>query len=210
LKNRAIKLKSRLPAEDFVRHPDVKLLKAIDSGMREKISLDPFASHFALRKPLQKYGRLKKMGLPQRYRLFFRAFADQKVIIILWLGFPRKEGDSQDCYAVFSRIVANGKLPESWQRFIHYTSGLMAIILTKQGEFTRAERRLMTVLKYTGKYGDARAGTLCLKHLAEVKKAKGDLVATRAFAERAKSGFKRLRMSREFNAMEQFLQALDV
>jgi toxin YhaV len=118
LTDRAIKLKSRLTLKDFVRHPDVKLLKAIDAGIRDKIALDPFASHFALRKPLQKYGRLKKMGLPQRYRLFFRAFPDQKVIIILWLGFPRKEGDRQDCYAVFSRMVANGKLPESYDSLL--------------------------------------------------------------------------------------------
>jgi toxin YhaV len=118
LTDRAIKLKSRLALEDFGRHPEVKLLKAIDSGIREKIALDPFASHFALRKPLQKYGRLKKMGLPQRYRLFFRAFDDQKVIIILWLGFPRREGDRQDCYAAFSRMLANGKLPESYEALL--------------------------------------------------------------------------------------------
>jgi toxin YhaV len=118
LKSRAIKLKLRLDPEDFVRHPDVKLLKAVDTGIRAKISRDPFASHFALRKPLNKYGRLKKMGLPQRYWLFFRAFAEQKVIIILWLGFPRKEGDRQDCYAAFSRMVANGKLPESYESLL--------------------------------------------------------------------------------------------
>jgi toxin YhaV len=116
--DRVIKLKARRSPEDFVRHADVKLLKALDAGIRDKIALDPFASHFALRKPLQKYGRLKKMGLPQRYRLFFRAFADQKVIIILWLGFPRKEGDRQDCYAAFSRMVANGKLPESYESLL--------------------------------------------------------------------------------------------
>jgi toxin YhaV len=115
---RVRKLKSRLESEDFIRHPDVKLLKAVDTGIRAKIPLDPFASHFALRKPLQKYGRLKKMGLPQRYRLFFRAFADQQIIIVLWLGFPRKEGDRQDCYQVFSRMVANGKLPESYESLL--------------------------------------------------------------------------------------------
>jgi toxin YhaV len=115
---RVRKLKSRLEPEDFICHPDVKLLKAVDAGIRAKISLDPFASHFALRKPLQKYGRLKKMGLPQRYRLFFRAFAEQQIIIILWLGFPRKEGDRQDCYQVFSRMVANGKLPESYESLL--------------------------------------------------------------------------------------------
>jgi toxin YhaV len=106
---KVVKLKSKLEPKDFVTHPDVKLLKAIDGGIRDKISLDPFASHFALRKPLDRYGRLKKMGLPQRYRLFFRAFAERRVIIILWLGFPRKEGDRRDCYQVFSRMVANGK-----------------------------------------------------------------------------------------------------
>jgi toxin YhaV len=118
LKSKAIQLKSRLDPEAFVRHPDIKLLKAVDTGIRTKIPLDPFASHFALRKPLHKYGRLKKMGLPQRYRLFFRAFAEQNVIIILWLGFPCKEGDQQDCYAVFSQMVAHGKLPESYESLL--------------------------------------------------------------------------------------------
>jgi toxin YhaV len=115
---KVVKLKSRLDPQDFVIHPDVKLLKAIDSGIRDKISIDPFTSHFSLRKPLQQYGRLKKMGLPQRYRLFFRAFATRKVIIILWLGFPRKEGDRRDCYQVFSRIVVNGKLPDSYESLV--------------------------------------------------------------------------------------------
>jgi toxin YhaV len=112
---KVVKLKSKLEPQEFVTHPDVKLLKAINSGIRDKISLDPFANHFSLRKPLQQYGRLKKMGLPQRYRLFFRAFAERRVIIILWLGFPRKEGDRRDCYQVFSRMVANGKLPDSYE-----------------------------------------------------------------------------------------------
>ncbi len=82
-------------------------------GIKEKITQDPFASHFALQKPLQKYGRLKKMGLPQRYRLFFRAFKEEKIIIVLWLGFPRKEGDKKDCYQVFTKKVENGEFPET-------------------------------------------------------------------------------------------------
>jgi toxin YhaV len=118
LRGKVIKLKARLDPQDFVTHPDVKLLKAIDVGIREKIAKDPFASYFMLRKPLNKYGRLKKMGLPQRYRLFFRAFADPKIIIILWLGFPRKEGDRRDCYQIFSRMVASGKLPDSYEALV--------------------------------------------------------------------------------------------
>jgi toxin YhaV len=57
---KVVKLKSKLEPKDFVIHPDVKLLKAIDSGIGDKISVDPFASHFALRKPLDRYGRLPR------------------------------------------------------------------------------------------------------------------------------------------------------
>ena len=111
--NRVRVLKTKLTKEDFIIHPDVKLLKALDVGIKEKIPQDPFAAQFVLQKPLHKYGRLKKMGLPARYRLFFRAFKEQKIIIILWLGFPRKEGDKNDCYQVFSKKVADGDFPEN-------------------------------------------------------------------------------------------------
>lgn len=113
LSHRVRTLKTKLTKEEFIKHPDAKLLKALDIGIKEKIPQDPFASYFVLQKPLQKYGRLKKMGLPERYRLFFRAFKEQKIIVILWLGFPRKEGDKKNCYQVFSKKVMNGDLPES-------------------------------------------------------------------------------------------------
>ncbi|MDZ8260283.1 type II toxin-antitoxin system YhaV family toxin [Nostoc sp. ChiQUE01b] len=113
LRTRVRVLRNELPKEEFVIHSDVKLLKALNIGIKEKISQDPFASYFALHKPLQKYGRLKKMGLPERYRLFFRALKEPKIIIILWLGFPRKEGDKKDCYQVFTKKVENGEFPES-------------------------------------------------------------------------------------------------
>jgi toxin YhaV len=57
---------------------------------------------------------MKKKGLPGRYRLFFRVFdtSDLKAIVILWLGYPRKEGDKNDCYEVFTRMVSRGDFPE--------------------------------------------------------------------------------------------------
>jgi RecA/RadA recombinase len=94
-----------------------------------------------------------------------------------------------------------------WQRFIHYTSGLMAIILAKQGQFSEAERRLSKVLKQMDKYRDVRAGTLCRKHLAQVNREIGNTAAAKKFAKQAKSGFKRLGMTAEFNAMEEFLKS---
>ncbi len=111
-------LKVKKEKGDFITHPSVKLLKAIDVGIKEKIPIDPFASYFVLKKPLQKYGRLKKMGLPNLTSLFFRAFKEKKIIIILWLGFPRKEGDKKDCYQVFSKKIAQGQFPESLESLL--------------------------------------------------------------------------------------------
>jgi toxin YhaV len=95
----------------------VKLLAAVMEGIKEQIAADPYASRFALTGPLRRYGRLKGLGLPDRYRLFFRPFEAEgrRLLLILWLGFPRKDGDRNDCYAVFSRLVQRGELPEDWE-----------------------------------------------------------------------------------------------
>ncbi len=55
------------------------------------------------------------MGLPNRYRLFFRTLQtpDHKAIFILWLGYPRKAGDKNDCYKTFAKMVERGDYPES-------------------------------------------------------------------------------------------------
>ncbi len=108
-------LKQTLSVEKYLKHPKVKLYTAIMKAIKEKIPLDPYASHFALTGALKKYSRVKKMGLPERYRLFFRAIKtpEQKAIFILWLGYPRKAGDKNDCYAAFGRMVNRGDFPEN-------------------------------------------------------------------------------------------------
>lgn len=118
LLNRVKKLKQKLAPEKFVLHPDAKLLKAIDQGIKQTIPQNPLASYFVLTGSLRKFSRLKKMGLPNRYRLFFRVFPEQKSIIILWLGFPRKEGDKKDCYAVFEKLVKSGEFPKTMADFM--------------------------------------------------------------------------------------------
>ncbi|MBW4591804.1 MAG: type II toxin-antitoxin system YhaV family toxin [Brasilonema angustatum HA4187-MV1] len=118
LSHRVRTLKTELSKQEFMTHADVKLLKGLNIGIKEKITQDPFASHFILHKPLHRYGRLKKMGLPARYRLFFRAFKEQKIIIIIWLGFPRKEGDKNDCYQVFAKKVTNIDFPENVEELL--------------------------------------------------------------------------------------------
>ena len=118
--DRVIQLKQRLPEAEFKTHTTVKLLAAITIGIETKIPSDPTASHFALTGPLKRYGRMKKMGLPNRYRLFFRVFdtPDKKAIVILWLGFPRKEGSKDDCYNVFTKMVMRGEFPTTLEQLL--------------------------------------------------------------------------------------------
>ncbi|MGF2039675.1 MAG: type II toxin-antitoxin system YhaV family toxin [Nostoc sp. CmiVER01] len=108
-------LREQLPEAEYKTHATVKLFAAITVAIETKIPSDPFASHFALTGALKRYGRVKKMGLPERYRLFFKAFDTEqlKVIVILWLGFPRKEGAKNDCYQVFTKMVEQGKFPDT-------------------------------------------------------------------------------------------------
>jgi toxin YhaV len=85
----------------------VKLLAAVMEGIKERIAADPYASRFALTGPLRRYGRLKGLGLPDRTLLRFRLFEAEgrHLLLILWLGYPRKDGDRNDCYAAFTRLV---------------------------------------------------------------------------------------------------------
>jgi toxin YhaV len=117
LKAEVKRLKQELDPASFARHPQVRLLAAVMEGIKERIPVDPYASRFALSGPLRRYGCLKGLVLPDRYRLFFRPLEAEgrRLLLILWLGFPRKHGDRNDCYAVFSRLVRRGELPEDWQ-----------------------------------------------------------------------------------------------
>jgi toxin YhaV len=112
---RVSRLREQLPEAEYKTHTTIKLFAAITVAIESKIPADPLASHFALTGALKRYGRVKKMGLPERYRLFFRAFDTEelKVIVILWLGFPRKQGAKNDCYQVFTKMVKRGTLPDS-------------------------------------------------------------------------------------------------
>jgi toxin YhaV len=115
LQDEVRELKKALKPDEYLRHPKVKLYAAIMTAIKEKLPLHPYASHFSLTGSLKKYSQVKKMGLPERYRLFFRALKspEQNAIFILWLGYPRKEGDKNDFYAAFERMVNRGDFPET-------------------------------------------------------------------------------------------------
>ncbi|MEA5599432.1 type II toxin-antitoxin system YhaV family toxin [Rivularia sp. UHCC 0363] len=120
LLNRVADLREKLPEAEFKTHATVKLFAAITVAIETKIPNDPRANYFALTGALKRYRRVKKMGLPQRYRLFFRAFdtPELKTIVILWLGFPRKEGAKNDCYQAFTKMVERGTFPDSLDELI--------------------------------------------------------------------------------------------
>ncbi|MGK7905142.1 MAG: type II toxin-antitoxin system YhaV family toxin [Hormoscilla sp.] len=120
LMSNANRLRGRLTETEYLSHPQVKLFLAVRQAYLENILSDPFAPRFALRGDLRDYKRLKGMGLSSRYRLFFRVFqeGERKEIVILWLGYPRKEGDKKDCYAVFHKMVVNEVFPESVEALI--------------------------------------------------------------------------------------------
>ena len=117
LKAEVKRLRQELDVQAFAQHPLVKLLAAVMEVINERIAADPYASRFAFSGPLRRYGRLKGLGLPDRYRLLLRPLEAQgrRLLLILWLGFPRKDGDRNDCSAVFSLMVQRGNLPEDWQ-----------------------------------------------------------------------------------------------
>jgi len=117
LKAEVRQLSQELDPQAFVQHPQVKLLAAVMVGIKERIAADPYASRFALTCPLRRYGRLKGLGLPDRYRLFFRPFEAEgrRLLLFLWLGFPCKDGESNDCYAVFSRLAQRCEPPGDWE-----------------------------------------------------------------------------------------------
>jgi len=59
------------------------------------------------------FRRAKGHGLPPRYRLFWVFSSRRKIIIFLYVnteGVLRKEGDKNDVYAVFERLVRRGDI----------------------------------------------------------------------------------------------------
>jgi toxin YhaV len=118
MESQVIKLKGDLPVDKYAKHRTVKLFGHVVGLISQKIPDDPLASHFALRGKLKRMSRAKKMGLPSRYRLFFKVFPESKQIVILWLGFPRKDGAKDDCYEVFTKRLEAGYYPRSFEELM--------------------------------------------------------------------------------------------
>jgi len=113
LRDRARALKKQLPRNEFVRHPEVKLVAAVRRVVLESIPENPNRPDFWLKGDLAKFRRVKRYGLPDRYRLFYVFSEQQKVVIVLYLnerGTLRKEGAKTDPYEVFGELVRSGRI----------------------------------------------------------------------------------------------------
>ena len=125
LRERVRRLKTELGETDFAAHPDVKLFAALVQLVHETVPLNPEHPDFRLGKTLgdrfTSWRRVKRHGLPDRYRLFFKYSSSHKVIVFVWLNDAdtlRKDGASSDPYTVFRRMLESGHPPDDFYALI--------------------------------------------------------------------------------------------
>lgn len=114
LRSKVVQLQSKLLLNEFESHCDVKLYTNLLNIIVKIIPNDPFAHYFVLTSAFKKYSRVKGKGLDERRRLFFKVFREESTIVILWLGYPRKEGSKKDCYNIFGNMVSRGIFPDNF------------------------------------------------------------------------------------------------
>ena len=125
LKEQVKELKARLTETEYSQHEIVKFAARVRHADQVVIPQDPDRQDYRLTGVLRKYRRYKQ-GL-QRYRLFFCFSNTPPIILYLYLHDEehlRKEGDKNDPYREFERLVARGQIShdpsaESIQRWIH-------------------------------------------------------------------------------------------
>ena len=109
LKQKIIKLKNTLSEKDFTQHEIVKLAFRIRRATQEIIPEDPDRPDYKLKGPLKKYRRYKQ-GL-SRYRLMYFFSEKPPIIVYLYINDEkhlRKDGDKNDPYQEFSKLVDKG------------------------------------------------------------------------------------------------------
>lgn len=112
--------------DSFHHHPIYKLFDAVSTNILINVPSDPAHPCYRQGKTLGRdylhWFRVKKQGMPPRYRLFFQFRSEApKTIIYAWLNDERtirKDGDKHDVYAVFTAMLKNGKMPNSFAELI--------------------------------------------------------------------------------------------
>ncbi len=117
--------------EGYKSHPKTKLLAAVRRAVFSDVPENPDHKKYRMGKKLgpnhRSWRRVKKGGLPPRYRLFFRFDSRRQAIIYAWMNDEhslRKEGGQKDVYAVFARLLTNGKIPSSFDQLIAQSAAI--------------------------------------------------------------------------------------
>ena len=125
LLDRVKRLKAELDESHFASRPDVKMFAALVHIVHEAVPRDPEQSDFRLGKTLGDrftgWRRVKRHGLPDRMRLFFKFSSAHKVIVFVWLNDQhtlRKDGSSSDPYAVFRSMLESGSPPDDFNELL--------------------------------------------------------------------------------------------
>lgn len=115
----AVERAKRSDPEGWQSKADTRLLAAIRVLILDRIPRDPLALEFrqgnTLGREHRHWFRAKFAG--NRFRLFFRADSQAKVIVYAWVNDRdtlRKAGAGTDPYAVFGRMLASGNPPDDW------------------------------------------------------------------------------------------------
>jgi len=109
-------------------HPRTKLLATVVRIITQDVPRDPGHVDFRQGGTLgAAYTGWFRAKFHARYRLFFRFDSQRKAIVYAWMndeGGLRKEGDRNDPYNVFRRMLQRGKPPTSFDDLLRESSGL--------------------------------------------------------------------------------------
>ncbi|HET6805342.1 MAG TPA: type II toxin-antitoxin system YhaV family toxin [Frateuria sp.] len=110
-----------------------KLLECVMDCILRRVPSNPDHADYRLGDtlgPANRHWRRAKKGMPQRYRLFFQYRSTApKNIIYAWFNDEdtlRNAGGKRDCYAVFKRLVASGRIPRSYEKLVAEAAVLAA------------------------------------------------------------------------------------
>jgi len=98
---------------------DARFLAALRGLVLDRILRDPLAPEFRQGNPLGREHRhwLRATFGGNRFRLFFRAASQARVIVYAWVNDRdtlREAGASSDPYSVFSRMLGQRNPPGNW------------------------------------------------------------------------------------------------
>lgn len=123
-------LKSKDPI-NYRSKSATKKLAAILHLAFKQIPTDPTLSEYRQGTTLgNEYKHWFRVKFFQQYRLFFRYHLEKKIIIYAWVNddsTKRAYDKKNDAYAVFRKMLANGRPPNNWEALQKEASGRQVI-----------------------------------------------------------------------------------